>query len=89
MRSATIATACASPASVFRALPVSNTRTRGELGRDIQHGLALGEQPLRQWTPHPVCALDRPHVMRPLPMHVPAHQPVAGRISAESPLANT
>jgi hypothetical protein len=54
-----------------------------QLGRHVDHGLALGQQPLRQWPADPVGALDRPPAVRPLLPDVLQHQPVAVAVGRE------
>jgi NAD(P)-dependent dehydrogenase (short-subunit alcohol dehydrogenase family) len=58
----------------------------GQLGRDIDDVLAVGEQPVRQVPADALASLDRPGPFRPAP-HGPAHRPVprgAGVIPATS-----
>src|SRR3954449_3611247 len=56
-----------------------------ELGRDVDHPLTVGEQPLRQRPTHPVGTLNGPPMVRPLPAHVAEHclvVPAAGTEAA-------
>jgi hypothetical protein len=61
---------------------VEQPRAGRELGRHVDHVLAVGQQPLRQRSAGAVAALDRPHPLRPWRHRLP-HRRMAGLVGAE------
>jgi hypothetical protein len=62
VRSATIATECASTGSDLRPLPVANTRPCADsFRRHVEHSLPVVHQPMRNVFADPIAALNCPH----------------------------
>jgi hypothetical protein len=66
---------------------VAKTRPGRQLRWDVEHLLAIGQQPVRDVPPDLVTALDRPDPTGPL-LGVGEQRPVAGRVGGEPATAD-